>query len=331
MKQIKRLLLAAMTFVTLSPTLLKADDVTVQLLYIDNESVKAKMEKTIASILTEANTAEAAGREMNYAKLGVASDVQNSLSMLWENSPFVTIDDAIIEKCVKTKGGYQVRNIGLLLKPLPEFRASVDDNEDYQEAVFSFDTKGNMTAFALAIDSHLYGQILRDGVDLKDHYRRELITDIVERFGTAYNQKDMAFLENIFSDDALIITGHVIKRKKGDIPLPDKVELTKQSKREYLTRLQRVFNNNKYIHVKFEGIKVEMHPMKDGIYGVTLHQSYTSDHYHDEGYLFMIWDFRNESHPQICVRSWQPDKYDDGTPIDPASILQLNDFDSETI
>ena len=327
MKQIKRLLLAAMTFVTLSPALLKADDVTVQLHYIDNERVKAKMEKTIARILTEANAAEAAGREMNYAKLGVASDVQNSLSMLWENSPFVTIDDAIIEKCVKTKGGYQVRNIGLLLKPLPEFRASVDDNEDYQEAVFSFDTKGNMTAFALAIDSHLYGQILREGKDLNDLYRRKLITDYVEKFRTAYNQKDMAFLDAIFSDDALIITGRVTKRKTGDMTLPDKVELTKQSKREYLTRLQRVFNNNKYIHVTFDDIQVKMHPIKDGIYGVTLHQSYTSDRYYDGGYLFMIWDFQNESHPQIHVRSWLPDKYSDGTPIDPASILQLSDFD----
>lgn len=41
------------------------------------------------------------------------------------------------------------------------------------------------------------------------------------------------------------------------------------------------------------------HPTMDGIYGVSLRQQYKSDRYADDGYLFLLWDFRNESMPLI--------------------------------
>ena len=64
---------------------------------------------------------------------------------------------------------------------------------------------------------------------------------------------------------------------------------------------------------------------------MTLHQGYTSDHYHDDGYLFLLWDFRDEQQPQIHVRTWQPDAYNaDGTGtkrIPKDEIFSLSDFD----
>ena len=50
------------------------------------------------------------------------------------------------------------------------------------------------------------------------------------------------------------------------------------------------------------------HPTKDGIYGVTLRQGYKSDSYADDGWLFLLWDFRDKSMPRIHVRTWQPAK-----------------------
>ena len=73
------------------------------------------------------------------------------------------------------------------------------------------------------------------------------------------------------------------------------------------------------------------HPVNPDFYGVTLHQGYTSDRYHDDGYVFLLWDFTNEAAPQIHVRTWQPDAYNadgKGTKrIPKEDIFSLSDFD----
>lgn len=295
---------------------------------IDNGALKTKMERTMSAFLTEANAAQSAKREMNYKKLGIATDVQISVSMLWENSPFVCEDEEIVEKCIKTGTGYQVRNIPLSMRPVDD--AFVDS--EYQEAVFSFDRNGNLSSFYLTIDANLYMQVIKSNLEVVDMRRRQLILDYVEKFKTAYNQKDRRFLEEIFSDDALIITGKVIQRKSADnIPLPPKIEYTKQTKRQYLTKLASVFDNSKYIRVTFDEIEVKRHPLKTDFYGVTLHQGYSTDKYHDDGYVFLLWDFRDESHPTIHVRTWQPDSYNTGTGkssrIPKEDIFSIYDFD----
>lgn len=296
---------------------------------IENAMVKAKMEHTMSNILTEANAAHEAGREMNYSSLGIPASVQGALSALWDNSPFVSMDTDIVEHCISTHSGYQVRNIQLILKPLKA--GDIADDEDYQEAVISFDKQGNLVSFYLSISTNLYMNVVRDNQEVTDLRRRQLILDYVEQFRTSYNQKDLNFLEAIFSDDALIITGHVTKRTRDGIPLPDKVTYLKQTKSEYLSRLRRIFSANKQIRVTFDEIEVMRHPVNKDFYGVTLHQGYTSDHYHDDGYLFLLWDFRDEAHPQIHVRTWQPDSYNadgNGTKRIPKDeIFSLSDFD----
>jgi hypothetical protein len=72
--------------------------------------------------------------------------------------------------------------------------------------------------------------------------------------------------------------------------------------------LQRVFSNNKKINVSFDEIEVKMHPTNPNWYGVMLKQGWTSDLYHDEGYVFLLWDFSNENEPTIHIRTWQPEK-----------------------
>lgn len=297
---------------------------------IDDNYVKQKIEKTISRILTEANAAHEGNRELNYATLNIPESVQGSIAALWDNSPFISLDTEIVEKCLTTNSGYQVRNIPLILMPINP--NDVSEGEDYQEAVVSFDKQGNLVSFYLSISMNLYMNVVRESKEVTDLRRRQLILDYVEQFRTAYNQKDLDFLEAVFSDDALIITGKVIKRTTGDgIRLPDKIEYKKQSKREYLSRLAVVFQNNKQIRVTFDEIEVMRHPGHKDFYGVTLHQGYSSDRYHDDGYLFLLWDFRNEDYPQIHVRTWQPDSYNpDGKGnrrIPKDEIFSLSDFD----
>lgn len=299
---------------------------------IEDISIKQKIEVTISRILTEANAAHEAKRELNYAALNIPASVQGSLSALWDNSPFISMDTEIVEKCLITSSGYQVRNIPLILMPLNP--NDVSEGEDYQEAVVSFDKQGNLVSFYLSISMNLYMNIIRENKDVSDLRRRQLILDYVEQFRTAYNQKDINFLEAVYSDDALIITGKVIKRKSIDgIILPDKIEYSKQDKKTYLSNLSRIFKYNKLIKVQFDEVEVMRHGVYPDIYGVTLHQSWTTDTYHDDGYLFLLWDFRDEAHPQIHVRTWQPDAYNsDGKGIKRIpkdEIFNLADFDIE--
>lgn len=317
----------------LSLSISAADKVTVRISDgIDSEAIKSKMERVMSTILTEANAAHEDRREMNYAALGIPTDVQGSIAALWDNSPFISLDSEIVEHCITTGTGYQVRNIPLMLKPLES--NGVDEDEEYQEAVVSFDKQGNLVSFYLSISMNLYMNVIRENKEISDLRRRQLILDYVEQFRTAYNQKDLDFLEAVYSDDALIITGKVIKRKPVEgIQLPDKIEYKKQDKRTYLSNLARTFKNNKMVNVSFDEIEVMRHGVIPDIYGVTLHQAWKSDHYNDDGYLFLLWDFRDEEHPQIHVRTWQPDAYNaDGNGvkrIPKDEIFSLTDFDIE--
>ncbi|MCD7851308.1 MAG: nuclear transport factor 2 family protein [Parabacteroides sp.] len=202
----------------------------------------------------------------------------------------------------------------------------------YQEAVINFNTQGEITNFQLAISNNLYTQVIKKNASVKDMRCRQMILDYVEQFRTAYNTKDMEFLEQIFSEDALIITGKVVKRQsveKGFGFMGDKakVEYSVQSKKQYLGRLANVFRNNKRIHVVFDEIKVYAHPAKENYYGVLLKQGYSSDSYSDIGYLFLLWDFNNEAGPKIHVRTWQPEKIDANTPLPLDEIFSVDDFE----
>jgi len=291
---------------------------------IDNATIKAKIETGVSRMLSEINDAQGDGRSLNFAAMGnVGTRVQQSMAMLWENCPFMCTDEEIIEHCITTGSGYQVRNIPLMMKPTGEREFNEDE---YQEAVISFDKQGNVESFYLSISMNLYMNVIKSNLELTDLRRRQLILDYVEQFRTAYNQKDINFLNQVFSDDALIITGKVITTKHAEGFTSQKIQYNKQSKEQYIKNLRGVFARNSYIKVTFDEIGVMRHPVNPNFYGVTLLQGWTSGKYHDDGYLFLLWDFTNESAPQIHVRTWQPDKIG-GKPLPKDEVFSLSDFD----
>lgn len=290
---------------------------------IDNATIKSKIERSVSKMLTEINAAQEAGRNLNFSAMGVGQRVQMSMAMLWENSPFKCTDDDIVEHCITTGTGYQVRNIPLEMKPTGEREFNEDE---YQEAVISFDKQGNVESFYLSISMNLYMNVIKSNLELTDLRRRQLILDYVEQFRTAYNQKDINFLNQVFSDDALIITGTVIQQKHSEGFSTPKIKYNKQTKEQYIKNLRGVFARNSYIKVTFDEIEVMRHPVNPNFYGVTLLQGWTSGKYHDDGYLFLLWDFTNESAPQIHVRTWQPDKIG-GKPLPKDEVFSLSDFD----
>lgn len=144
---------------------------------------------------------------------------------------------------------------------------------------------------------------------------RLVLINFLEDYQTAYAFKQLEYLDKIFSDDALIIVGHVVESK----PVTQdgvlygnntKVERTKKTKAQYLQDLGRQFRNKNYINIHFTDIDVHRAAGEDEeVFGVQVKQYYHSDTYNDEGYLFLMVDLREEL-PIIHVRTWQPGKTD---------------------
>lgn len=298
---------------------------------IHDQQLKQRMERAVSVVITEINRSH----EGNFSKLNlpetyITKDARLELNKLWENEHFRCVEDEVVERCLTSRTGYQVRGIPLIVNA-----AEGKEELGYQEAVINFDKDGVITSIYYTINPELYSQLRMNQMgdnrfevtDLKD---RMMILDYVEHFRTAYNQKDLRFLRQVFSDDALIITGKVIKVRKSEVHLGGpKVIYTTQTKQQYLENLGCAFKAANYIKVTFDNVVIVEHPTIKGIYGVTVHQRWNTNRYSDEGYVFMVWDFRNPDAPQIHVRTWQPEYVDKdkGQKLNPNDVFTLGDFD----
>ena len=175
-------------------------------------------------------------------------------------------------------------------------------------------------------------QVLDGGLQEEDASNRRVILNYMEHFRMAYLTKDIDFLEQLFSEEALIVVGTVIRKAPSNERLylsSEQVRYSVKSKREYLYHLKMIFRRNQHIDVKFNDFTIKRHPTKKGIYGVSVKQSYKSDIYSDEGYLFLLWDFRDQTAPKIHVRTWQPRMMDEYTPLPEQEIFNIGSFNLE--
>ena len=151
-------------------------------------------------------------------------------------------------------------------------------------------------------------KVMSGHLEETDSASRHRILSYCEHLRSAYPTRDIDFLRQVFSDNALIIVGHTVKTggHGATVASSRKVSYAIRSKKEYLERLERIFNSNSRIDVEFSDFRIMRHPTAEGIYGVTLRQKYSCDRYSDDGFLFLLWDFRDPSMPLIHVRTWQP-------------------------
>ena len=316
MKRTRRILFQAvfaLLFVTLPA---HAVDVTLTVdEHVDRPSALAAAQSNLAAVLTEINRAQKAKESVSVKNLRMDEFAKKSLARLWAVTPFYCDDEEVVERCWVFKNGtMMVSHIPLIITP-------EDENfglGTYQEAVVEFDTKGQLIDFRFAIDAQTAESMERCGT-VVDKEKQMIILQYVERFRTAYNQKDISTIEKMFSDDALIITGRVVMAKpQGDQGAQFKVEYNKQNKQQYISNLRRAFLRNKWIDVKFSQIGENgedggcagiTQSTKDKTkYGVRLRQSWKSSNYSDEGYLFLLWEFPEDGgDPIIHVRTWQPE------------------------
>jgi hypothetical protein len=292
---------------------------------LTNQQLKMRMESNISIFLTEVTQAGTEGRSLELNSVNITDNASHSLSLLWQNLHFVCSDNDIREHCITTVNGYQLRNIAIKVLPVIEDY----DGDLERQLTISLSRTGEITGARMAMASHVYTNIIKNG-DAVDMARREEILKFVEDFRSHYDEKDIEALNQVFSDDALIITGSVVMKRdnRGDRPqMRPEIVYRTQNKQQYLSRLKQTFRNNKYIKVTFSDPEVVRSKKNPNFFGVTLHQHWKSDRYEDDGYVFLLWEFHENNEPPIIhVRTWQPDKLA-GAPLPQDKIINILDFE----
>ena len=193
-----------------------------------------------------------------------------------------------------------------------------------EELVFILNKQNKIEKINFALSPEAKKDIL--GKVVATDTEKFLIANFIEEYKTAYCTKNIAFIEKVFDNNALIIVGQILKKDKKNIDgMYKKIgrnwQPVKYSKQQYIRNLKSVFAENEYINLHFEDSKVtRVNSDSTKIFGIQIHQYYYSQRYSDEGYLFLMFDLTKPKEPKIYVRTWQPEKNPDG------SIYGLNDF-----
>ena len=287
------------------------------------ERVRRQAETVLSQVLNACNLARETQAPLNPIQDCFTEPAFQDFQVLVDQTRLYATQRQYVSRLLQTQNGdFQVRGIRV--------RVAMGDTRGspYQSLVFVLDNTATIVDVYFSVDEHHYETIVRQGEELKDLSYREKILHFIERYRTAYNKKDLLFVEKTLSDSALIIVGRVIQTKPDQREYlqrsfldDDQIEFVKKTKSEYLYSLKRVFANNDFIKVEFDKIEIQRHPQHELIYGVALKQRWHSSTYSDEGYLFLMVDFLNPQEPIIHVRAWQPRPFNDG------STISLYDFE----
>ncbi len=299
---------------------------------LSDPSLRSIVERNLSSLLTAINKAEKGNRPVSLSGISITETAKAGLDNTWNSIKFSCTSKTNLCYCLRDVSEYNVRDI-----PVQITWGSGYKGDRKRSLSISFDKKGTITAVRFAAEKTTYNRIMsaQGGNEVKDEARRRTILAFVENYRNYYIEKNLKAIEQIFDNNALIITGrvmHVATRNKSDrnrMTMSKNVVYRKQNKEEYIKNLERMFKANKFIQVDFDydGVTVVQDKEKPYIYGVTLKQVWNSQNnsgrrYTDEGYLFLAWDFSDESNPQIHVRTWQPVE----AVHSPDDIINLNAF-----
>ncbi len=176
-----------------------------------------------------------------------------------------------------------------------------------EDVVFTFNSERKISNISFALEDVTLNDILSKS-KWEDNAKMVLI-DFLENYKTAFALKRLDYLESIFSDDALIITGRVVRRAAVENRIKgseEYVEYNRQTKAEYINNLRYSFGSKEYINIRFSNMEILKMGKGESIYSIQIKQDYYSSNYGDSGYLFLLVDVSDYRRPVIHVRTWQP-------------------------
>jgi hypothetical protein len=186
-----------------------------------------------------------------------------------------------------------------------------------EDVVFAFNTDAQICNIAFGLGRTAEDDILNKGV--WSETARIAIMNFLENYKTAYALRRLEYIRTVFDDDAVIITGSVVKCN-ANIPSDDNtkyygdneiIRYNRQTKDEYLNNLQRCFARNEFVNLRFTNNDVMKLGIGGELYAIQIQQDYYSSSYGDKGFLFLMVDINNSDKPLIKVRTWQPEKDSD--------------------
>ncbi|MDR1896761.1 MAG: hypothetical protein LBR10_08225, partial [Prevotellaceae bacterium] len=177
-----------------------------------------------------------------------------------------------------------------------------------EDVVFDISqSEGKIRSLSFALSGKVCEEILKH--EQWGEYSRVAIIQFIENYKTAYALKRLDYIESVFSNNALIIVGKIVKAYAGEnMVTTNQVKLTQFSKEKYIRHLTTVFGSNEYVNLKFTDISVKKAGVGGEIYGIQLKQDYFSTNYGDTGYLFLMVNLNKTNEPVIHIRTWQPEK-----------------------
>lgn len=187
-----------------------------------------------------------------------------------------------------------------------------NNNRQFVENItFTFNADKKIDCLAFGLDEQAADDILHHAA--WGEYARKILTEFLENYKTAYSLKRLDYLRSVFDDNAVIITGKVMTRPQMDDAgrqyMNNKyVQLTRQTKEQYLRNLERCFDSNEFINIRFAENDVVKAGVGGEVYGIQIKQDYYSSNYGDTGYLFLMVDLNDPKQPIIKVRVWQPER-----------------------
>ena len=214
-------------------------------------------------------------------------------------------------KFLEYNGGVTCRSLVMSFSFKNNHRTFVED------VVFRLNREGKIDELSFGLNKTAVDDIMNQTA--WGDTARQVLINFLENYKTAYALKRLEYIRSIFSDDALIITGSVLKNSGyGEKQLLNKclVRYTKQSKEEYIKKLNHIFKSNEFVNLRFADNQVRKSGVGGEIYGIQIKQDYFSSSYGDTGYLFLMVDLNNPQEPLIHVRTWQPEKDPDFGLID---------------
>ena len=126
---------------------------------------------------------------------------------------------------------------------------------------------------------------------------KEMLREFLENYKTAYTLRRIDYLNQIFSDVAVIINENNPSCCLKSLFLKD---------------LNKLFSHNGLIHIRYmyyDILQVENKKGKE-IYSFQIWQELNTPFKSEKGCLFMLVDMTDHSKPQIMVHTWQPNEVD---------------------
>lgn len=192
-----------------------------------------------------------------------------------------------------------------------KFSFKHNKREFIENVVFEISEKDKLiTSLSFSLSSNVINEMMEKNE--WNNNSKLAIINFLENYQTAYALKRLDYLKAVFSENALIIVGKVLKpsfenNDEYRYQLPQALRTT-YSKKQYLDRLNVVFNSNEFINIKFTNSEVVKAGEGSEIYGIQIKQDYFSSNYGDTGYLFLMVDLNDSTKPIIHVRTWQQER-----------------------